>query len=123
MKVAHVLRYDSLDIYEITSEELDSIKQGSPNNLLLNLAIATFSITVTLIVTLLTVEVTNDRSFYVLVIILVVSLFSSVIMGVLWYFSEDKFQGTIKKIESRIQENTFDLSTDQEAISIIESNR
>ena len=104
--------YDSLEIYEITKDELEILRQGSPNSIFFNFSISLYSIFICLGATLLTVSISNDRVFYVFVIILVVSFIIATITSILWVKSENIFKTTIKRIESRIQEKEYKIEED-----------
>ena len=114
-------KYDSLDIYEITEDELSTLKLGSPNSVLFNIAISSLSISVTLGVTLLTVTIEEDRSFYVFVIALFVALFSCIITAILWLVSDNNFKEELRlKGLSRAKEFTW-LKCAKKTLEIIEN--
>lgn len=100
--------YDSLDLYEITKEELEILKQGSPNSIFLNFSIALLSIFISIGATLLTIEFSSDRVFYIFIIVLVVSLITGLITLILWRKGENLFNKTIEKIESRIEKKKYE---------------
>ncbi len=104
-------RYDSIDLYEISKDELEILKQGSPNSIFLNFSIALFSVSLSLGATLLTVEIESNRVFYVFVLVLIVSIVAGIITAVLWLRGENSFNSTINRIEGRIQEQDY-ITTD-----------
>ncbi len=99
--------YDSLEIFEITKDELEVIKQGSPNSIFLNFAIALTSIFISLLSMLLTVKIESDRVFYIFVILTVVSALGGIVTGILWIKGENVFKKTICRIEDRIKNKEY----------------
>ena len=95
--------YDSLDIYEITKDELEVLKQGSPNSIFLNFSIALFSIFISTGLTLLTINFESDRVFYVFICVLIITFITGVLTLILWIKGENVFKNTIRKIEERIE--------------------
>lgn len=56
-------RVDSFTTYDVTEWELEALKQGAPASLLLNFAIASLSVCITLVVTLVTVTITTPLAY------------------------------------------------------------
>lgn len=101
--------YGSLDIYDVTKDELEILKQGSPNSIFLNFAIALLSIFISTGSTLLTLKIESDRVYYVFFIIMLISLIAGSVTMVLWWKGENVFKKTIKKIEARMEIKDFKI--------------
>ena len=57
-------RYDSLPLYDVTEEELDILKQGTPLSLLLTIGISLFTIGISFLIALLTAEITTKSIIF-----------------------------------------------------------
>ena len=119
-------RFDSLTIYDVTSQELKIIETGSTNSIYLNFAIFLLSVSSSFFVSVFTVEwfpeETNQKqhliSFIIFLIIAVLTLLIGVICGFLWYRSHDSFKGTIKTIKQRLKEEIKENPNDDESVDI-----
>ncbi|MBI0395441.1 hypothetical protein [Acinetobacter bereziniae] len=103
-------KFDSLTIYDVTSQELQIIEQGS-NSLVLNFAIFLLSVSTSFFISIFTVEwfPNNDYnknliSFIVFLIIAILTLLIGVICLFVWKKSQDSFTQTIKVIKCRLKE-------------------
>ena len=85
---------DKITIYDITDSELESLERGSPESILLNLAIAVASIAVSFSIALATTEITSTKTFCVFVIVTVVSYIASITLGLLWW----QKRGSVKSV-------------------------
>lgn len=103
-------KFDSLTIYDVTSQELQIIEQGS-NSLVLNFAIFLLSVSTSFFISIFTVEwfPNNDYnknliSFIVFLIIAILTLLIGVICLFVWKKSQDSFTQTLKVIKCRLKE-------------------
>jgi hypothetical protein len=97
-------RLDTLNVYEISENELESLERGGPESLLLNFAIFFLSNALSFTVTLMlsSVDIKSNRVFAVLVIICVVSWVASIVLGGLWISSNRSKKSTIHIIKKRL---------------------
>jgi len=99
LPVVRVAPLGELRVYQVTEDELNALQRGRPSDLFLNFSLSLLSITVSLFTTFATATFSADRTFYVFVIISVVSLIAGVVLLILWarYRSDAKeIVGTIK---------------------------
>ncbi len=119
-------RFDSLTIYDVTSQELKIIENGSTNSLYLNFAIFLLSVSASFFVSIFTVDWFPDSteqnahlvSFIVFLIISILTLLVGIICGIVWYRSHDSFKETIKIIKQRLKEEKIVNPNDDESIDI-----
>ena len=97
-------RLDTLNVYEISENELESLERGGPESLLLNFAIFFLSNALSFTVTLMlsSVDIKSNRVFEVLVIVCVVSWVASVVLGGLWIDSYRSKKSIIRIIKKRL---------------------
>jgi len=119
-------RFDSLTIYDVTSQELKIIETGSTNSIYLNFAIFLLSVSASFFVSIFTVEWFPEEttqkqhliSFVVFLIIAVLTLLIGVICGFLWYRPYDSFKDTIKTIKQRLKEEIKENLNDDESVDV-----
>ena len=112
-------RVDSLCIYEVTEDELETLEKGSPGSLQLNFAIFFLSTGTAFLVSLLTTPITSNHIFIVFVVVTAIGLAFGVFLLILWY---DIFRSTgsvSKKVRNRLEEET---ALSQHEIDISDSN-
>lgn len=97
-------RLDTLNVYEISENELESLERGGPESLLLNFAIFFLSNAISLTVPLMMsdVDIKSNRVFIVLVIVCVISWITSVVLGALWLNSYRSKKSVIRIIKKRL---------------------
>lgn len=97
-------RIDTLNVYEISENELENLEHGGPESLLLNFAIFFLSNALSLTVTLMLsdVNVTSIRVFTVLVVVAVISWVATIILGGLWIKSYRSKRSIIRIIKKRL---------------------
>lgn len=98
----HRIRLDKLRIFEISEGELEALERGSPQSIFLNLAIALISIAISFTVTLVTVTIADDRTYYVLVIVTSIGYVAGITLGLLWVISRWSLKKVSTAIRSRI---------------------
>lgn len=94
-------RVDSLNLYEITEEELRQLGEGSPVNVYLNLAISAISIAVSFGASLATSTFKSAAVQFTFIAITVATVLVFVIFGVLWLRCRRVTSHVINKIKSR----------------------
>jgi hypothetical protein len=77
-------RIESLNIYELSEEELELLERGSPDSLFLNFAVFLLSTGISLLTALLTTDIPSERLFSVFVVVTVLSFLSGTVLLFLW---------------------------------------
>jgi hypothetical protein len=97
-------RLDTLNVYEISDNELEGLGRGGPESLLLNFAIFFLSNALSFTITLMlsSVDIKSDRVFAVLVVVCVVSWVAALVLGGLWIKSYRSKKSIIKIIKNRL---------------------
>ncbi len=116
-------KLDSLKIYEITEKELDTIEKGSGDSLFLNFSIALFSIFISFLIVLLTVDFFyNDKDdliikFIIFICLTGITFIGSIICFIAWYRNKGDFKITIEDIKNRMDVEIIE-SNDDDSIEI-----
>ena len=97
-------RLDTLNVYEISENELESLERGGPESLLLNFAIFFLSNAISLTVPLMMsdVDIKSNRVFIVLVVVCVISWITSIVLGALWLNGYRSKKSVIRIIKKRL---------------------
>ena len=93
-------KVDSLDLYEITEDELMALEHGSPESLYLNFSIFLISIAMSFLISLLTTKIESNRLYDIFVIITVIGFVIGTILFILWlreYLSSSSISQKIRK--------------------------
>jgi hypothetical protein len=98
----HRARLVSLTIYEVSEEELTLLEQGSPDSLLLNLAIFFLSTFTSFLLALKTTRIPDDRTFNVFVIVTAVAGAAGLVLAVLWWRSRRTTRRVVRTIRARL---------------------
>jgi hypothetical protein len=110
-------RVDSIDLYEVTEEELQELERGGEANNYLNFALALFSVAVSFSIALGTTSPT-DRQFYVFLIIIVGTALAALIFGAIWWNNRRTVRELAARIRARMrQEEGVDLEKDADAVN------
>lgn len=94
-------RFDEIQLYEISEDELTQIESGSPSSNYLNFSIALLSFGASLLITLLTTKIDNDRQFMIYVCITVISLIAGLILLQIWVKTNKISRAIFNKIRAR----------------------
>ena len=97
----HRVPIQQLTIFDITESELETLEQGSPESIFLNLAVATLSVAISLTATLATATISDDRTYYVFVILVAIGYIAAITFGLLWFRSRKSVKCVIEEIRSR----------------------
>ncbi len=97
-------RVDSLDLYELTEEELVTLEHGSPGSLYLLFATFFLSISISFLIALLTTDIKSIYTFTVFVVITVLGFFSGFVLCCLWFRENRSSTSVSKKIRNRMKE-------------------
>lgn len=119
-------KFDSLTIYDVTSQELKIIENGSTNSLFLNFAIFLISVSASFFTSVFTVEwfpkgESQEQhliSFIVFLIIAILTLIVGIICTILWFRSHDNFKETITTIKNRLKEEVVENPEDDESVDV-----
>ena len=95
-------RLQRLTIYEVEESELAILERGSLDTIFLNIAVALFSMSVSLSVALLTAEFPSDRAWTVFLVITVVGYVAGVIMLLVWWRSRVSVAACTRNIRERL---------------------
>ncbi|MCT4214971.1 hypothetical protein HZP46_05735 [Elizabethkingia anophelis] len=118
-------KLDSLKIYEITEKELDTLEKGSGDSLFLNFAISLFSIFISFLIVLLTVDFFYDDKddlvikFIIFICLTIITLLGSIICFIAWYRNKGDFKTTLQEIKNRMNIEVIE-NNDEESIEIKE---
>lgn len=98
-------RYDSLELFEVSENELTIIERGSPSSTYLNFAIFLLSIAISFLTTLLTVNLKENQTlFTVFTVICVLGFMVGLFLIIIWYRSKNEFDEVLKKIRNRMKQ-------------------
>jgi len=77
-------RFDVLTIYEVSEFELDILEKGSPGSILLNLAIALFTIALSFLTTLVTVHIEATRLYVAFLVLTCLGFIAGTVLLLMW---------------------------------------
>jgi len=98
-------RYDSLELFDVSENELTIIERGSPSSTYLNFAIFLLSIAISFLTTLLTVDLKENQTlFTVFTVICVLGFMVGLFLIIIWHRSKNEFDEVLKKIRDRMQQ-------------------
>ena len=118
-------KLDSLKIYEVSEKELDTLEKGSGDSLFLNFGIFLFSIFISFLIVILTVDFFYDNKddliikFLIYLSLTLVSFIGSIICFIAWYRNKGNYSQTISDIKNRMSPVIL-ASEDEESIQIEE---
>ena len=98
-------RVDSLSIFEIREDELNTIEKGSTTSLYLNFSIFLLSIAASFLIALLTSDFKDKLlTFTIFCVVTAVGFVIGLILLIMWLREKDDFKEVIKTIRQRIKE-------------------
>lgn len=98
-------KYDSLELFEVSENELTTIERGSPSSNYLNFAIFLLSIAISFLTTLMTVDLNERRTlFTVFTVICVLGFMVGAFLLILWYRNKNDFDDVLKRIRDRMKQ-------------------
>ncbi|MEK6891881.1 MAG: hypothetical protein AABX25_01725 [Nanoarchaeota archaeon] len=98
-------RLGSLNIYEITEDELEKLETGGSEPIFLNFAIFALSVALSFLITLLTTKIDSQKLLTLFFVITVLGFFSCAILFIIWWRSRRSINNLVKKIKERIKQN------------------
>jgi hypothetical protein len=102
-------KLDSLKIFEITENELDTLEKGSNDSIFLNFGIFLLSTSISFFIVLLTVDffyTDKDDLIIKFITFLCVTIFTflaSIICLIAWWRNKDDFKSVLKDIKDRME--------------------
>lgn len=95
-------RVDSIITYDVTEDELESLKKSSSKSTILNFAVSTLSIAITTLFFLLTLDfATREKTYIFALALLIATTVLTIVLFLMWHKTSDEFNDTIKKIKTR----------------------
>jgi hypothetical protein len=95
-------RYQRLTIYEVEESELQILETGSPDSILLNIAIALFTFAATLTVTLFTATFASNAVETALISATIVGYVAGGILVSIWFRTRSAVSKCVKAIRDRL---------------------
>ncbi len=99
-------KLNSLDIYEITDDELERLERGGSDTTFLNFAIFTISVAASFIVSLFTIKIESDRIYIAFLTTIILGFLAGAILLILWWKSRRSTKGLVKKIKDRMNKES-----------------
>ncbi|MGB4767680.1 MAG: hypothetical protein WBP22_00315 [Candidatus Saccharimonas sp.] len=96
-----IARLGSIQVYQITEDELNMIEMGTPNSNYLNFSVALLSVFISFLITLLTTKIEDDRVFNFFLLTAIVTVIIGVILLIIWLKSRYSSRNIFKKIRAR----------------------
>ena len=103
-------RFQQLTIYEVEESELVLLERGTPDSVMLNVAVALLAAAVSLTGTLLTAEFNSDRTWTIFVVATVVGYVVGLTMLALWRTRRTSVAACAKNIRERLSTEWLDES-------------
>jgi undecaprenyl pyrophosphate phosphatase UppP len=108
-------RVDSITIYEVTEDELETLSKGNIGSLYLNISLALLPTSISLFTVLLLTKIDSDRMFSGFLIFALLFGLIGIIFLAIWFFKRKEQQKTINKIKERtaIQVQATQIQTEE----------
>jgi len=90
-----------LTVFHVSEAELDALERGSTESLFLNLGIATLSIAISLLISLLSADIPSTKTFTVFVVVCTVCFIGGVMFVLLWWQSRKSLKKVAQEIRNR----------------------
>lgn len=97
-------RVDSLNIYEVTEDELDKLEIGGSDTITLSFAIFTLSVAASFFIALLTTRIESNRIFITFLVITILGFLSGIVLFLIWLRSKRSIKELVKRIKERIKQ-------------------
>lgn len=107
-------RVDSLDLYEITEDELTTLEHGSPGSLFLVFSIFLLSTALSFLVALLTTKIESIYTFTIFVVITALGFIIGLVLLGLWYRENRSSSSVSKKIRNRMKNEALNEDKKEE---------
>lgn len=110
-----IARLGSIQVYQITEDELNMIEMGTPSSNYLNFSVALLSIFISFLITLLTTKIENDRTFAFFLLTAIVTFVVGVILLLIWLKSRNSSKSVFNKIRARKSDDAIREAVKQTA--------
>lgn len=104
-------RVDSITIYEVTEDELESLAKGNLGSLYLNFSLALLPTSASLFISILLTKIDSDRIFYAFFILASVFAVIGFILLCTWFFKRKEQRNLVKKIKDRTAVEATQIQT------------
>lgn len=95
-------KIDSLEVFDVTADELDQLQSGGSTSTIFNFAIATGSFGLSSLLSLLTLKFNSDREYLTFLSVTVIALLACTILFAVWTKMRGTRQKVIDKIRGRV---------------------
>lgn len=93
---------DSINIYEITENELEILESATPTGILFDIGLVCLSSSIALTVSVMTTTIDSERVFNSFLIFIIVGYLAFLTLTVIWYITRKSVKDTTKKIRNRM---------------------
>lgn len=107
---------DSICIYDVTEDELESLEKGSPSSLYLNFSLFLLSAAISFLMSLIFTDITSERIFTVFVIITTFGFIIGFILLILWYRDFRSSTFVAKRIRNRLKADILPTKSDGDSV-------
>jgi hypothetical protein len=104
MPVIRVSLMPELKVYQLSEAEFEQLANGPPGQLHLNFALAMLPAVLTILITLQTVEIPENRTYYTHIITFGLLVTQGLISLARWWFTGSALTELVKEIRSRMPE-------------------
>lgn len=102
-------RVDSINVYDVTEQELAQLARGGDGGLYLNLCLALVSVAVSFLIAVTTASIISNRQFIIFVVVTAIGFLGAIVFGVLWYRNRESVETVVSAIKRRMpQDETAD---------------
>ena len=109
-------KIDSLDVFDVTKDELEQLKSGGPVSTVLNFAIATGSFGASSLLSLINLDAGSDREYLSFLCATIIALLACIILLVIWWQIRGKREKIFQRINDRSNGSADDSNSDQTSI-------
>lgn len=113
-------RMDSLDLYDVTEDELEILEKGPSTNTKLTIATALISTGISFVIALLITKIESVLIQTIFVVFATFGLGVGIILLILWWRTDrDSVKPVIKRIKARKLRNSSETTADTEDPSVL----
>lgn len=103
-------RVDSINIYEVTESELESLESATPTGIFFDIGLICLTIAISFTISLSTTTISDDRTFNTFLIITVIGYLGFLAFTVFWILTRKSIKEVTTKIRNRIDPNKNTLN-------------
>ncbi|WP_174524907.1 hypothetical protein [Burkholderia glumae] len=96
-------KVESIDLYEVTDDELNQLEKGSDGSLFLNVAFVLISAAISFFIALTTTTINSNRLYNTFLIITITFFAGSIICALIWWKNRISVSNVAKKIRRRMK--------------------